>query len=238
MLRRTLLGLVLALLPLSTSWAVNCSSNPFTLTNTQVADATQVMSNFNNLLNCANNNLAHSGANSDITSLSGLSTPLSAGQGGSGVASPTANTVLLGNGASAFQTVAPSTSGNLLTSNGTTWSSTAPADAAATLLGTSTTTVVTPGGFAGNKSLAASGYYKFPGGLIHQWGSVTVPASTTGNVGFPISFSNNVFSFVVSATSIGDNSPWAGTAISLSTFQVSNANPSSAIGFNWFAVGN
>ena len=37
----------------------------------------------------------------------------------------TANAVLLGNGTSALQTVAPSTSGNVLTSNGTTWTSAA-----------------------------------------------------------------------------------------------------------------
>lgn len=46
--------------------------------------------------------------------------------GGTGGGSFTANSVLLGNGTSAFQTVAPSTSGNVLTSNGTTWSSTTP----------------------------------------------------------------------------------------------------------------
>jgi hypothetical protein len=34
------------------------------------------MANFNNILSCANGNLAHNGANSDITSLSGLLTPL------------------------------------------------------------------------------------------------------------------------------------------------------------------
>ncbi len=45
--------------------------------------------------------------------------------GGSGAASFTANRVLLGNGTSAFQAVAPGTSGNLLTSNGSTWVSTA-----------------------------------------------------------------------------------------------------------------
>jgi hypothetical protein len=44
----------------------------YTLTNGQTADATQVMSNFNTILACANTNLAHNGANSDITSLSGL----------------------------------------------------------------------------------------------------------------------------------------------------------------------
>jgi len=65
--------------------AANCSSYSFTLTNGQVADATQVMANFNNILSCANNNLAKNGANSDITSISGLLTPLSASQGGTGV---------------------------------------------------------------------------------------------------------------------------------------------------------
>jgi hypothetical protein len=47
--------------------------------------------------------------------------------GGTGATSLTANNVLLGNGTSAVQVVAPSTSGNVLTSNGTTWQSTAPA---------------------------------------------------------------------------------------------------------------
>jgi hypothetical protein len=46
--------------------------------------------------------------------------------GGTGATSLTANNVLLGNGTSALQVVAPGTSGNVLTSNGTTWSSSAP----------------------------------------------------------------------------------------------------------------
>jgi uncharacterized protein (TIGR02145 family) len=46
--------------------------------------------------------------------------------GGTGAATLTANNVLLGNGTSALQAVAPGTSGNVLTSNGTTWASTAP----------------------------------------------------------------------------------------------------------------
>jgi len=45
--------------------------------------------------------------------------------GGTGSTSFTTNNVLLGNGASAFQAVAPGTAGNVLTSNGTTWNSTA-----------------------------------------------------------------------------------------------------------------
>lgn len=45
--------------------------------------------------------------------------------GGTGATSLTANNVILGNGTSAVQVVAPGASGNVLTSNGTTWQSTA-----------------------------------------------------------------------------------------------------------------
>ena len=47
--------------------------------------------------------------------------------GGTGASSLAANNVLLGNGTSPLQVVAPGTSGNVLTSNGTTWQSTTPA---------------------------------------------------------------------------------------------------------------
>jgi hypothetical protein len=66
---------------------------------------------------------AKSGANSDITSISGLTTALTVPQGGTGLATLTANNVVLGNGTSAVQFVAPSTAGNVLVSNGTTWTS-------------------------------------------------------------------------------------------------------------------
>jgi hypothetical protein len=56
----------------------------------------------------------------------GLSATLVVASGGTGATSLTANNVLLGNGTSAVQVVAPSTSGNLLTSNGTTWTSSGP----------------------------------------------------------------------------------------------------------------
>ena len=66
---------------------------------------------------------ASSGANSDITSITGLTTALTVAQGGTGRATLTANNVVLGNGTSAVQFVAPGTSGNVLVSNGTTWTS-------------------------------------------------------------------------------------------------------------------
>jgi hypothetical protein len=61
---------------------ITCSL-PFNLTNGTTADASQVMANYNALTACMLNNLAASGANNDVTSLSGLTTPLSPAQGGS-----------------------------------------------------------------------------------------------------------------------------------------------------------
>lgn len=65
--------------------AASCGSYPFTLQNNTTADATQVMANFNTVRNCVINNAAGSGVNTDITSITGLSTPLSQPQGGSAV---------------------------------------------------------------------------------------------------------------------------------------------------------
>jgi len=64
-------------------------------------------------------NKAAKGANSDITSLTGLTTALSAAQGGLGVGSPTDHYVLVGSGASPVTPVSPGTAGKVLTSNGT-----------------------------------------------------------------------------------------------------------------------
>ena len=77
--------------------------------------------------------------NTAVTTLSSLSSigtvtvgtwnasVISVAYGGTGASSLTANNVLLGNGTSALQVVAPGTSGNVLTSNGTTWVSSTPA---------------------------------------------------------------------------------------------------------------
>jgi hypothetical protein len=64
--------------------------------------------------------LTPSSATSGAVTLAGT---LNVANGGTGATSLTANNVILGNGTSAVQVVAPSTSGNVLTSDGTTWSS-------------------------------------------------------------------------------------------------------------------
>ena len=69
------------------------------------------------------------GAGNQITNLNAgniTSGTLGVTNGGTGATTLTANAVLLGNGTSAVQVVAPGASGNVLTSDGTTWASSAP----------------------------------------------------------------------------------------------------------------
>jgi hypothetical protein len=54
LLRRFLFGLAL-LYPMAAHATLPCSAYPFTLTNGTLADANQVMANFNNILTCVNN---------------------------------------------------------------------------------------------------------------------------------------------------------------------------------------
>jgi hypothetical protein len=61
--------------------------------------------------------------------------------GGTGAATLTSNAVLVGNGTSAVQTVAPGASGNVLTSNGTNWASVAPSGGGGTWTLISTQTI-------------------------------------------------------------------------------------------------
>lgn len=73
--------------------------------------------------------IANGGTGSTSTQFANLTSnvtgTLPVANGGTGAATLTANNVLLGNGTSAVQAVAPGTSGNVLVSNGTTWTSAA-----------------------------------------------------------------------------------------------------------------
>jgi hypothetical protein len=69
-----------------------------------------------------------------------LGSALGVAQGGTGASTLTANNVILGNGTSTVQFVAPSTSGNILTSNGTTWTSATPSKVAQMKIVSSTAT--------------------------------------------------------------------------------------------------
>ena len=71
--------------------------------------------------------IANGGTGTTSTTFANLTTnvtgTLPVANGGTGAATLTANNVLLGNGTSAVQFVAPGTTGNVLQSNGTTWTS-------------------------------------------------------------------------------------------------------------------
>jgi hypothetical protein len=73
--------------------------------------------------------IANGGTGTTSTTFTNLTTnvtgTLPVANGGTGAATLTANNVLLGNGTSAVQFVAPGTTGNVLSSNGTTWTSAA-----------------------------------------------------------------------------------------------------------------
>jgi hypothetical protein len=125
---------------------------------------------------------AASGANSDITSITGLTTALTVAQGGTGSATLTANNVLLGNGTSAPQTVAPGTAGNVLTSNGTTWTSSAGSTGTVTSVATgnglSGGTITT----SGTLTLAAPSFNSVGSYVLGWMGSVPADLSAGTNV--------------------------------------------------------
>jgi len=112
--------------------------------------------------------------------------------GGTGAASLTANNVVLGNGTSAVQTVAPGSSGNVLTSNGTTWESAAPG-----------------GGFASGtrmlfaQTTAPTGWTKDTSNYDnHALRVVTGTASTGGSVNFTTAFASQTPTGSVTITSV------------------------------------
>jgi hypothetical protein len=114
--------------------------------------------------------------------------------GGTGATTFTANTVLLGNGAAAFQAVAPGASGNVLTSNGTTWSSSPPGAAGVSTISFGATgltpstatsgavsvggTLVVANGGTGSATLAANSVLLGNGTAALQ----TVAPGASGNV--------------------------------------------------------
>jgi len=112
-----------------------------------------------------------------------LGTALGVASGGTGAASLTANNVLLGNGTSAFQVVAPGTNGNILTSNGTTWQSTAPAASGVTTISFGSTGL-TP-------NTATSGAVSVAGTLAIANGGTG--ATTLAGANIPVTNAANTF---------------------------------------------
>lgn len=121
----------------------------------------------------ANNALYSTGA----STLTAGTLPVAAG--GTGAATLAVNNVLLGNGTSALQEVAPGTSGNVLTSNGTTWTSSVP----------SGSNITTQGLYENSKTISTnytltSGNNAMSAGpiIVDSGASVTVPAGSVWTV--------------------------------------------------------
>lgn len=108
-------------------------------------------------------------------SITGI-TDLAVADGGTGSSTLTANAVLLGNGTSALQTVAPGTSGNALISNGTTWASTPLSTNSLTLLGSAVNT--TTGTSATLSSLTLTDYKQ----LLIVFAGVSVGSTTSSKL--------------------------------------------------------
>jgi len=111
--------------------------------------------------------------------------------GGVGAATLTANNVLLGNGTSTVQFVAPGSTGNVLTSNGSTWTSAAAAafDSGTVMLFAQTTA---PTGWTKNTSTGNNSALRV----------VTGSASTGGSVAFTTAFASQTPTGSVSITSV------------------------------------
>ena len=130
-----------------------------------------------------------------------LSGTLPVSSGGTGAATFTANNVLLGNGTSAFQVVAPGTSGNVLTSNGTTWASTAlPANVSSISFGT---TGLTP-------STATTGAVSVAGTLATTNGGTGLTSFTANRIFY--ASSSSVIAQSAGLTFDGTNFATTGTA--------------------------
>ena len=89
------LGLLCAAAP---AHATICPSVPYTFSNGAVADATQVNADFTTILSCINANVAKSGINSDITSLTALTTLFASGLGAFGSLTSSGDVTLSGTG--------------------------------------------------------------------------------------------------------------------------------------------
>jgi hypothetical protein len=132
-------------------------------------------------------------------------TPFAVASGGTGLATLTANNVLIGNGTSNVSFVAPGSTGNVLTSNGSTWTSAAASGfpSGTVMLFAQT---AAPTGFTKNTTTGDNSALRV----------VTGTASTGGSVAFTTAFASQAVSGTVGTSG----------ATTLSTTQIPSHNHS------------
>lgn len=224
---------------------------PYTLANGTLADATQVMADFNTLLNAIND--GHITAVGTIATGVWHGTPIGPTYGGTGVdLSATGPGVLkqatLGAGVtvgslstsdiSGLATIATSGSANDL-SSGTVATARLPT---IPILNGGTAATTVAAAFA-NIAVAASsianpGYIKFQNGLIFQWGTQTFSAATSVAVTFPLAFPTALFAVIATPIMVpGGNQTCGVQGQSTTGFNLNVGFATSNSQF-WFAVGN
>jgi hypothetical protein len=136
----------------------------------------------------------------------GVTGTLPVANGGTGAATLAANNVVLGNGTSAVQLVAPSTSGNVLTSNGTTWQSTAPAGGGVTSLNSQTGAIT-------NTTFGAIGGYLIgrPNNTTGYAPSDTIAGTSLFAVSADTQYDGSNFTSGFQGGTVTSNSPGSGT---------------------------
>src|SRR3990172_8167803 len=184
-------------------------------TNTQYSGLAASKANAGPLASSGITGAAAAGANTDITSLSGLTAALSIAQGGT--ASTTAAAARTALGAAA-----------------------AGANTDITSLGGITTALSIAQGGSGSAtafaaSYAASGYQKLPGGLIIQWGSQVV-TSTQTSYNFPIAFPTAGLAIVLADGDAGGSGQTFGANIASAT-QFSAISSGASVLASYIAIG-
>ena len=153
-------------------------------------------------------------------------TDLTVADGGTGRSTLTANAVLVGNGTSGINSVSPSTTDNVLASDGTAWVSKALSSFAAF-----------------DKSTAATGYQKFPGGFTIQWGLAQgISPDTTVTITLPVAFQSAfLYANIAVQDFTGGNEEMSTPFVILSgtsTFQIKNTDGDTTINnYRWIAIG-
>lgn len=113
------------------------------------------------------------------------------------------------------------------------------ASAATAFTGTDATQALTASSLGSNVSLANNGYAKLPGGLIIQWGSISVPINSVATGTFPIAFPNTCFQIIGSyETSAAPGNAAGIVPISASQYTAQNQSTSSAYTISWIAIGH
>jgi hypothetical protein len=170
-----------------------------------------------------------------IASATNVTGTVAVANGGTGRTSLTANNVLLGNGTTAVQQVAPGTSGNVLTSNGTTWTSAAAGAALSGVTDSGSPFETALGSGAGAVNTGANNtFIGFEAGNGNTTGAENtavgfraLDVNTTGSTNVAIGFSA-----LGEATTATSN-----TAVGHSSLLVSNASENTAVG-HWSLYSN